>query len=239
MARQTFDVNLFGALKVIEKIFRPVHEALQATNQLADGSDVIDARIVSTCSGAGRLNLGRMLDHQDVEKHQLADRVLKNSTNLRVILETEAEAFISDYEETVSSLKKAASSGSASATVAWPAFGKNYYLSSYGFSKALLHQSMKILVSENSDTSILNDLGDYLKKQKIPVCGCFPGVVRTRMNALAKDQTSMRDPKDGASVLYHLGIERPIDELLADNKRGWVLYNPKFEVVKEYFERSS
>ena len=46
----------------------------------------------------------------------------------------------------------------------------------------------------------------------------------------------LKEPREGASVLLHLGLEKPKDELMADNGKGFCLYNAKFETVTEFVE---
>eukprot|EP00929_Paragymnodinium_shiwhaense_P009438 TRINITY_DN113611_c0_g1_i1.p1 TRINITY_DN113611_c0_g1~~TRINITY_DN113611_c0_g1_i1.p1 ORF type:complete len:418 (+),score=74.11 TRINITY_DN113611_c0_g1_i1:288-1541(+) len=221
MARKTLAVNFVGAVRVLEDLFVPVADFTK--NDSASQARILDVRCVVTASGAGRLNLGRLLK-QHGSDCVLAQSVLNNDSDIGKLKSEDMEQFIADYEATTSEMLSEENSGD----VAFPVYGRKhgYYLSSYGFSKALLHQALRIKAKEVAQM-----------ESAMVFCGAFPGVIRTRMNENFKEEDAMPGPpRNGAEVLLRLGLDKPRAEILQDNSNGFCLYNPKLETVKEYWE---
>ena len=85
MARQTLAVNFTGAFAAMRELFVPVAEAAMRLQ----GGGPLDLRIVVTASGAGRLNLGRLLSSDEATEAWEARRKLAHevaTTTLNIII---------------------------------------------------------------------------------------------------------------------------------------------------------
>ena len=103
--------------------------------------------------------MGRLLMANDIPTRapvplnakKLHHSLLDNTTNFAQIVHKDAIGFQKDYDYTLDQCMRRSRVGEG---VPWPRYGEGeglgYYLSSYGFSKACLHQALRVLANKDA-----------------------------------------------------------------------------------------